>query len=553
MPDPVLVVRTRAGAAVYAAEDGRVHGEGVDAIAAALGDGAALTPLSGEPTERLRRRPAGERARADMASYFGVRLPEPPDERLLERLREAPAVEFAYVKPPVALPVVPPSVLGAEPAEGPEPAGPPEDLGPRQGYLGAAPGGIGAVAAWERPGGRGDGVWIVDVEADWRFSHEDLQHNPGGLIAGSPGDSDVERRNHGTNVMGMLAAVHNGRGVNGICPGASVRGVSYEPEDPWGTTRAIKLGADALRPGDILLLEMMRPGPRTPQPGEEGYTPTTQRGFLPVEYWPSDMTAIQYAVSRGVIVVEAAGNGYEHLDDEIYGGSGPFGFRDGRLNPFARQELDSGAILVGAGAPPSGAHGPDRSRLDFSNWGGAIDAQGWGYEVTTTGGLGTGPDALRPGPFEDRWYTDRFSGTSSAAPMVAGALACVQGMLRAAGRAPLTPEQARLGLRETGSAQTGPGEPIGTRPDIPQLFEWALHAPPIGPRSPRGRRSPMRVTITIDDDDAAWRAPGNQPPYVRGPYVRGPSLILPREDGTEAEIRIEDLEATVEQSKKPGG
>jgi hypothetical protein len=266
------------------------------------------------------------------------------------------------------------------------------------------------------------------------------------------------------------------------------------------------------------------------------------------------MTAIQYAVSRGVIVVEAAGNGYEHLDDPIYGGSGPSGFRDGRPSPFAREELDSGAILVGAGAPPPGTHdrehGPDRSRLDFSNWGRAIDAQAWGYEVTTTGGLGTGPDTLRPGPFEDRWYTDRFSGTSSAAPMVAGALACVQGMLRASGRAPLTPEQARLGLRETGSAQTGPDEPIGTRPDILQLFEWALHAPPIGPRSPRTRRSPMRVTITIDDDDAAWRAPGNQPPYVRGPYVRGPSLFIPREDGSEAEIRIDDLEATVEQSKK---
>ena len=63
----------------------------------------------------------------------------------------------------------------------------------------------------------------------------------------------------------------------------------------------------------------------------------------------------------------------------------------------------------------------------------------------------------------------------------------------------------------------------------------------------------MRVTITIDDDDAAWRAPGNQPPYVRGPYVRGPSLFIPREDGSEAEIRIDDLEATVEQSKKQEG
>jgi len=549
MPDPVLVVRTRAEADVWAAEDGRVRGGDVDAIESAL-DGAALAPLSGEPTQRLQRRPAGERARADMASYFGVALPEPADERVLERLREAPAVEFAYVKSPVARPVVPPSVLGAKPAEGPEPDGLPDDLSPLQGYLADAPAGIGAAAVWERPGGRGDGVWIVDVEADWRFSHEDLQHNAGGLIAGQPDGSDLEGRNHGTNVMGMLAAVHNGRGVNGICPGASVRGVSYQPEDPWGTTRAIKLAADALRPGDIMLLEMMRPGPRSPQPGDPGYKETDQHGFLPVEYWPSDMTAIQYAVSQGVIVVEAAGNGYEHLDDDYYGGSGPLGFRDGRLNPFARLELDSGAILVGAGAPPSGKQGADRSRLDFSNWGSAIDAQGWGYEVTTTGGIGSGADTLRPGPFEDRWYTDRFSGTSSAAPMVAGALACVQGMLRAAGREPLTPQQARLGLRETGSEQAGPDEPIGTRPNIPELFRWALHAPPIGPRSPRRRRSPMRVTITIDDDDAAMQPPGTQQPHVRGPHVRGPSLFIPREDGTETEIDIDRLAAAAEKAEK---
>jgi subtilase family protein len=555
MADSVLVLRTHSGVDVWTAEDGRVHGDAVPAIEAALAPhGATLAPLAGEPAWRLQARRAGERAVADMGCYFGVQLRGPADDELLQRIREAPAVEFAYVKPPVALPTIPPSELGVEPATGPEPQGPPEDLSDRQGYLHAAPEGIGASAAWGRPGGRGSGVRIIDVEADWRFSHEDLQHEAGGMIAGHPGD-DVERRNHGTNVLGMLGAVHNGRGVSGICPDAMIRGVSYEPEDPWGTARAIKLAADALRPGDILLLEMMRPGPRTPEPGDPGYTPTTQLGYLPVEYWPDDLTAIQYAVSRGIVVVEAAGNGHQQLDDRIYGGRGP-GFRERRPNPFAREELDSGAILVGAGAPPPGTHGaehgPDRSRLDYSNCGLAIDAQGWGYEVTTTGGLGTGPDELRPGPFEDRWYTDRFNGTSSAAPMVAGALACVQGMLRAAGRDPLTPDQVRKGLRETGSAQTGSEDPlerIGNRPDVSRLFEWALHAPPPDPRSPRRRRRPMRVTITIDDDDA-WGPPGNQPPYVRGPYVRGPSLVIPKADGSETVIEIDALEAAADQTKQ---
>src|SRR5207253_6497079 len=100
-----------------------------------------------------------------------------------------------------------------------------------------------------------------------------------------------------------------------------------------------------------------------------------------------------------------------------------------------------GAIVVGAGAPPrllTGVdYGPDRSRLDFSNFGSMVDAQGWGQEVTTCGF-----DQLFA-PDEDRWYKLDFGGTSSATPMVAGALACVQGILRNAGKPPLTPARAR--------------------------------------------------------------------------------------------------------------
>ena len=79
---------------------------------------------------------------------------------------------------------------------------------------------------------------------------------------------------------------------------------------------------------------------------------------------------------------------------------------------------------------------------------------------------------------EDEWYTDEFSGTSSASPIVVGALACVQGILRARGKTPLTPIEARELLRATGSAQQdAPGRPrtqrIGSRPDLRQLVARA--------------------------------------------------------------------------------
>ena len=148
---------------------------------------------------------------ADLGCYFVVHAASgETDPALADTLREHDLVEFAYPKPPVALPSAP--------------AG--DDLRGGQGYLDDAPGGIGARAAWERPGGTGAGVRIIDVEGDWRFTHQDLGARSA-LAGGSPA-GDVERRNHGTNVLGMLIGVHDdarrrrhlpgGRRARGLLP-----------------------------------------------------------------------------------------------------------------------------------------------------------------------------------------------------------------------------------------------------------------------------------------------------------------------------------------------
>ena len=91
----------------------------------------------------------------------------------------------------------------------------------------------------------------------------------------------------------------------------------------------------------------------------------------------------------------------------------------------------SDAVFVGAGNPPSGIHGRtpvnpgwnetyvDRARCGFSNYGSRVDCQGWGFEVTSTG-----YGSLQGGGSRDLWYTDTFSGTSSASPIVTGVLGC---------------------------------------------------------------------------------------------------------------------------------
>jgi hypothetical protein len=234
------------------------------------------------------------------------------------------------------------------------------------------------------------------------------------------------------------------------------------------TAQAIRQAADKLGSGDIMLLEIHRQGPGASGAGQDGY--------IAVEWWPDDFDAIRYATNKGVIVVEAAGNGARNLDDPIYSVR-PANFPLDWTNPFNRSNRDSGAVVVGAGAPPPGTHGrnhgPDRSRLDFSNYGALADAQGWGREVTTAG------YGDLQGGLMNQWYTEQFSGTSSASPIVVGAIACVQGVLRARGRIPLTPARARDLLRATGSPQTdAPGRPatqrIGNRPDLRQLIPLAV-------------------------------------------------------------------------------
>lgn len=478
-----LIVITQAAVAVRAAPSGvesAVASAAVTPLAQALAAaGATLLPCFGIAEERLdaqaARLPAAARSpvSAPYSSFHRVRASDDQLDGLAAQLMETEAVEAAYVAPPAEPPVFggDADAAGTAPAASSQPPAATPDFSAQQGYLEAAPGGIDARYAWTVPGGTGAGVGIVDIEGAWQFTHEDLLQNQGGVIGGTQ-QAQLVWRNHGTAVVGEFGGDATSFGVTGITPDANVRAIAAF--GPLTASGAIVQAALASKVGDIVLIELHRPGPRF------GFTTTAdQSGFIAMEWWPDVYAAIRFATARGVVVVEAAGNGGEDFDDALYDTPAP-GFPPGWFNPFAVANPSSEAVLVGAGAPPPGTHGrnhgDDRSRLGFSNYGARVDAQGWGREVTTTG-----YGDLQDGPSEDVWYTDVFSGTSSASPIVVGALAAVQGAARAAGRQQLTSAQAINMLRATGSPQQSTaGRPasqrIGNRPDLRQMI---THSSPV--------------------------------------------------------------------------
>ncbi len=419
---------------------------------------ARLKPAFGLSEDFAKERMSSVLEWDDPSLFYRVIADEQRLEQIASRLLHLSIVDSAFIKPGAELPLIYEPVPAMRDAlltlRG-------CDFTHLQEYRGPAPVGIDSDFAQTLPGGAGHLVNIIDVEKGWCFTHSDLLQNPGGLLAGVA-STDGTHRDHGTAVLGLLGGDVNDFGVTGISPEATIRTVSVLGNQAtggtsdWGPAAAITLAAGELGEGDILIVELQEAGP-------------DQGRSIPIEWWPDNLLAIKYATNRGVIVVEAGGNGGKDLGDPIYDVPEPV-FPAFWRNPFRRNPIDSGAIIVGAGAPPSGfngtSHGPGRSRLPRSNYGCMFDAQGWGHAVTT---CGFGDQNC--GAAEEFKYTVDFGGTSSATPIVAGALACVQSILKAAGENPLTPGEARTLLRATGSAQTdGPNGPasqrIGNLPDI---------------------------------------------------------------------------------------
>ncbi len=418
------------------AADGAVHslagGELGPFERLAAAEGLRFQPLVRLPearVEALRARAAARsgRPQPDLLGWLVVEPPAALDPAGAERellrlgraLRSLPQVDQAILRRP-GWP--PPTDL----------APPTPDYSANQAYLQADPG-VNAVGAWSI-GLSGAGVRLSDVEYAWDSEHEeynslDLNPEPGQTIP--PTSFTLGFDDHGTAVLGIAVAADHGYGVTGISSG--VETATY-PEDsveegPRRVAAILSAAADS-GPGDLIVLEMQTDD-YGPNPGDYG----------PAELDSAVFQAVQLATDAGVVVIAAAGNGGQDLDDPIY--------------DFWRNRGDSGAILVGAGSPDL-AH----DALAFSSFGSRVDVQGWGENVFSAG---YGDFALLGGD-DHQSYTAAFGGTSSATAMVAGVAALVQERSIALNGVGLGPYKLRTILRDTGVPQ-GAGGHIGPLPD----------------------------------------------------------------------------------------
>ncbi|MCB0377707.1 MAG: S8 family serine peptidase [Bdellovibrionales bacterium] len=351
-------------------------------------------------------------------------------------LEKIPEVEFFYFQPIYSNAGGLQNQIGKR---GPTPFAAPAstpDFIAKQFYLEPLPYGIEAQASWALPGGRGENVKIIDVEIGWQVEHEDFN---------TPFFSFLQNEvsSHGTAVWGVVAARDDGQGMTGIAHNAQMGVSSVLWEGSFkgyipNLVAAIDRATQELEAGDVMIIEQQAPGPQN-------------SNHAPVEYWPAVFDAIQLATAKGIHVVAAAANGHSDLDHKDYKGA------------FDIKVRDSGAILVGAvGSPLKGRY---FERMSYSNYGKRVTSFAYGQDVATAG-YG---DLFDQGP--TRIYTDGFAGTSSATPIVAGAVALASSLAKQRGKS-LRPEELREILATTGPRQDGDRKQnVGRFPNLPEIID----------------------------------------------------------------------------------
>lgn len=278
-----------------------------------------------------------------------------------------------------------------------------------------APMGMNVREAWAK---NIDGSLAVVRHMDFGVyqNHEDFKDANLAVVSSRPETQDC---NHGTASTGCIIATKNEFGVTGIAHGCQF--YFYDTDDLDQLT-------DDTQPGDIVSFDLQF---------------RIENKLLPITSIRNWWERIKIMVDKGATVLLAAGNGGLDLSKPEV------------MDDFG----DNGSMLVGACYHHTG------KRALFSNYNQTSSLiNSWGDWSVTTTGYGK----LQKHPGNERNYTDRYSGTSSATPLCSGALALIQSYAKQ--------HQIILsawGMRELIRKSTyteGVNDGIGYRPNVNQLL-----------------------------------------------------------------------------------
>jgi len=324
-------------------------------------------------------------------------------------------------------------------------AQPTPDFEALQRYLNA-PGprdkGLNIRNAWEA-GVKGRGARVHFSDSGLYPNHEELRDNNRLKIIPQTVNTDPE---HGTASAGVLLAQDNGFGMTGVCHAAELFMYDNRAKDARGYVQNLKQLLANARPGDIVAVN------------RQTANIDAMGTFLPSLHDKPWWDLTRALTARGVVVLNAACNGTYNGDPNV-GTTTNYGVDLTQFRYF-KDHGEADAILVGA------CHSWDGKPHQYSNFNYRYRMlNAWGDSVAT---LGYGDLQDREG--HDRDYTDNYTGTSSATPLVAGSLALIQAYAMEQHHLYLNTDQIHLLVMQSGYADaTLPDSdrlPMGARPNV---------------------------------------------------------------------------------------
>jgi len=245
----------------------------------------------------------------------------------------------------------------------------------------------------------GRGVRIHFSDEGLHAQHEDLKGNPSLKVVSI---KPQEYPEHGTASVGMILATRNGFGVTGISHDSELYVYNNLKRDAQGSVQALKALLRNVEPGDIVGINR--------QTAHGNVLSTLLPAVHDKDWW----VVMEQLTRRGAVVVNAAANGSsESLADKGTRAHEGVDLSNWR---YFQNHGDSGAIVVGACRSYDGKpHGYSNHHYPYR----MLNA--WGDSVTTLSYTD-----LQDLDGRNRDYTYTYGGTSSATPMVCGALSLIQ-------------------------------------------------------------------------------------------------------------------------------